>query len=63
MGGAVSGYGGTERGPDQVRPRGRLTGGAVDAAEAVGAVQVVPVQLPVEAEFGELAGFAYAFQF
>lgn len=40
----------------------RLTGGAVDAADAVGVVQVATVQLSVETEFGELPGLADSLQ-
>lgn len=48
--------------PRQVLTETRLTGGAVDAADAVRVVQVATVQLSVETKFGELPGLPYSFQ-
>lgn len=59
----VSGNGGTGYSQEELQQRQGLTGGAFNAADAVCVVQVVPMQLPIQAEFGELSGLSYSFQF
>ena len=48
--------------PRKVLAKAGLTGGAVDAADAVRVVQVVTVQLAIETKFGEFPGLSYPFQ-
>lgn len=59
----MSGHRGTEHRRDRFQQRRGLTGVAVSAADAVRALHVVPLQLPIEAKFGEPSGLSYSFQF
>lgn len=59
----MSGHGRTEHCGDHFQQRRGLTGAAVSAADAVRALQVVPLQLPIEAKFGEPSRLSYSFQF
>lgn len=52
-----------DTGPLDVPAQRWLTGGAVQAADTVRVVQVVPVELPVQVQFGQLSWLSYAFQF